>query len=29
MAVLDELLQRRAISKQEHKDMIGQHELHQ
>ena len=29
MAVLDELLQRRAISKQEHKSMIEQHELHQ
>ena len=29
MAVLDELLQRRAISKQEHKSMIEKHELHQ
>ena len=28
-AVLDELLQRRAISKQEHKDKIEQHDLDQ
>ena len=29
MAVLDELLQRKAISKQEYRDMIEHHELNQ
>ena len=29
MAVLDELLQRRTISKQEHENMIEHHALHQ